>query len=72
MQRFDRITTDAAIVNGKACIRGTRITVRRVLEAVALYPDRAEIKRQYPELTDEDIAQAISYAADRIDDEAVR
>ena len=72
MQRFDRITTDAAIVNGKACIRGTRITVRRVLEAVALYPDRAEIERQYPELTDEDIAQAISYAADRIDDEAVR
>lgn len=72
MQRFDRITSDAAIVNGEACIRGTRITVRRVLEALALYPDRAEIERQYPELTDEDIAQAISYAADRIDDEAVR
>lgn len=72
MERFDRITADPAIVNGKPCIRGTRITVRRVLEAVALYPDRAELKRQYPELTDEDIAQAISFAASYIDDEVVR
>lgn len=54
MDRFDRISADPAIVNGKPCIRGTRITVRRVLEAVALYPDRAELRRQYPELNDED------------------
>ena len=72
MERFDRITADPAIVNGKACIRGTRITVRRVLDAVALYPERAELKRQYPELNDEDIAQAISFAAHNIDDEVVR
>ena len=71
MERFDRITANPAIVNGKPCIRGTRITVRRVLEAVALYPDRAELKRQYPELTDDDIAQAISFAARYIDDEVV-
>ena len=72
MERFDRITADPAIVNGKPCIRGTRITVRRVLEAIALYPDRAELKRQYPELNDEDISQAISFAASYIDDEVVR
>ena len=72
MERFDRNTADPAIVNGKPCIRGTRITLRRVLEAVALYPDRAELKRQYPELNDEDISQAISVAASYIDDEVVR
>ncbi len=72
MERFDRIVADPTIVNGKPCIRGTRITVRRVLEAVALYPDRADLKRQYPELTDEDIAQAVSFAAHYLDDEVVR
>lgn len=72
MDRFDRITANPTIVNGKPCIRGTRITVRRVLEAVALYPDRAELKRQYPELNDEDIAQAIFFTAHYIDDEVVR
>ena len=72
MERFDRITANPAIVNGKPCIRGTRLTVRRVLEAVALYPDRAELRRQYPELSDEDIIQAISFAAHYMDDEVVR
>ena len=72
MDRFDRITADLAIVNGKPCIRGTRKTVRRVLEAVALYPVGAELRCQYPELNDEDIAQALSFAAHYIDDEVVR
>ena len=69
MQRFDRITSNPAVMNGKPCIRGTRLTVRRVLESVALYPDRAELKRQFPELTDDDIAQAIRFAARCVDDE---
>ena len=69
MQRFDRITSNPAAMNGKLCIRGTRLTVRRVLESVALYPDRAELKREFPELTDEDIAQAIRFAARCVDDE---
>jgi uncharacterized protein (DUF433 family) len=72
MERFDRITSDPAILGGKPCIRGTRLTVRRVLEAVALYPDRAELRIQYPELSDDDIAQAVSFAAHYIDDELVR
>ena len=69
MPRFDRITSNLAAMNGKLCIRGTRLTVRRVLESVALYPDRAELKREFPELTDEDIAQAIRFAARCVDDE---
>ena len=40
-----------------------RLTVRRVLEIVALYPDAAERKKDYPDLEDGDVAQAIRYAA---------
>ena len=38
---FDRITIDPEQMNGQPCIRGMRLTVRRVVEAAALYPDRA-------------------------------
>lgn len=52
---FDRISVDPAKMNGQPCIRGMRLTVRRVLEALALYPDRTELRREYPDLEDEDI-----------------
>jgi uncharacterized protein (DUF433 family) len=58
MERLDRITIDAERMNGQPCIRGLRITVRRVLQELALCLDRKEFKRQYPELEDEDIRQA--------------
>lgn len=67
-RQLDRISTNPAIMNGQPCIAGTRLTVRRVLEAVALYPDRAELRAEYPELTDQGIAQALAYAALSIDD----
>ena len=40
--QFGRITTDPAVMNGQPCIRGMRLTVRRVLEALATYPDPTE------------------------------
>ena len=50
-----------------------RLTARRVVAAVALAPDdwgdRDELKREYPELEDEDIRQALEYAAESISDE---
>jgi uncharacterized protein (DUF433 family) len=46
-----------------------RLTVRRVIEAVALYPNRNELKAEYPELEDEDIAQALDFAARSLDDQ---
>ena len=63
MQALDRITVDSALMNGQPCLRGMRLTVRRVLEIVALYPDAAERKKDYPDLEDGDVAQAIRYAA---------
>jgi uncharacterized protein (DUF433 family) len=68
MAQFDRITTNVARMNGEPCIRDLRVTVRRVLEALATYPDRTELKREYPELEDEDIRQALAFAAALVDD----
>jgi uncharacterized protein (DUF433 family) len=68
---FDRITIDAGQMNGQPCIRGMRLTVRRVVEAVALYPDRAELKQEYPELEDDDIRQALEFAAASLDDQII-
>jgi uncharacterized protein (DUF433 family) len=41
------------------------------LEALAAYPDRAELRREYPELEDEDIRQALAFAATLLDDRVV-
>lgn len=68
-RKLDRITINPAIMNGQPCIRGMRLTVRRVLEAAALYPDRNDLRREYPELEDEDIAQALDFAARNLDDQ---
>jgi uncharacterized protein (DUF433 family) len=64
MNRFDRITVNPAVVNGQPCIHGLRLTVKRVLEAVALYPNRDEVQREYPELEAGDIRHARDYAQD--------
>lgn len=72
MQPFDRITIDPAKLSGQPCIRTLRLTVRRVLEAIALYPSRDDLRREYPELEDEDIRQALLFAAASLDDQVVR
>ncbi len=66
--KYDRITCDPARLNGQPCIRNMRLTVRRVVETVALYPDRQELHREYPELEEEDIRQALEFAAANLDD----
>lgn len=71
MTRFDRITWDPNLMNGQPCIRGMRLTVRRVIEAVALYPNREDLFRNYPELEPDDIQQALAFAAANLEDVAV-
>ena len=68
MARLDRITTDPGKMNGQPCIRGLRITVRRVLLAIATYGTGEELRRAYPDLEEEDIRQALEYAAANLDD----
>jgi uncharacterized protein (DUF433 family) len=66
---FDRITFNPKQMNGQPCIRGMRLTVRRVVSAVAAYPDRADLFRNYPDLAEEDIRQALEFAAANLADE---
>lgn len=71
MKTFDRIQSNPAILNGQPIIRGMRITVRRVVEAVALYPNWDDLRKEYPELGPDDIRQALEFAACRLEDESL-
>jgi len=66
---FDRITVEPGKCGGKACIRSMRITVRRLLEIIATYRERDQIFREYPYLEEEDLQQALRYAAASVDDD---
>ncbi len=63
MLKIDRITSNPAMMNGKACIRDMRITVSLVLNLVANGMSKAEILAEYPALEAEDIDQCLNYAA---------
>jgi len=68
---FDRITVDPAKMNGQPCVRGMRLTVRRVLELIAAYPDRSELFREFPELQDDDLKQVLEFAAANLGNESL-
>jgi uncharacterized protein (DUF433 family) len=68
---FDRITWNPNQMNGQPCIRGMRLAVRRVVEAVSLYPDRADLFRNYPELEPDDVRQGLAFAAANLEDGAM-
>jgi uncharacterized protein (DUF433 family) len=70
-QKFDRITVEPGKCAGKPCIRGIRITARRVLELLASYRDRDEVLREYPFLEDEDLNQALRFGAASVDQDLV-
>jgi len=65
---FERITIEPGKMNGQPCIRGMRLTVRRVLKLLAAYPNREELFREYPELEEQDLQQAFAYAAANLED----
>jgi uncharacterized protein (DUF433 family) len=68
MARFDRITCNPRVLNGQPTIRGMRLSVRRVIEALAVYPNWDDLRHEYPELEPEDIRQALGFAARNLDD----
>lgn len=69
--KLDRITSNPQRMNGQPCIRTLRLTVRRVIELLATYPDREELHQEFPELENEDIRQALIFAASYLDDRIV-
>ncbi|MFO0840908.1 MAG: DUF433 domain-containing protein [Gemmataceae bacterium] len=68
MSHLDRITINPEHMNGQPCIRGLRITVKRLLEVLSVHPDHNELRREYPEIEEEDIKQALFYASRDTDD----
>ncbi|MEG3859355.1 DUF433 domain-containing protein [Microcoleus sp. herbarium12] len=69
--KIDRITSNPKRMNGQPCIRDIRLTVRRVIELLATYPDRAELHQEFPELEDEDIRQALIFVSSYLDDRII-
>ena len=63
MVGFDRITFDPALMGGRACIRGMRITVALVVNLVASGMSASEITAEYPDLEAEDVHEALRYAS---------
>jgi uncharacterized protein (DUF433 family) len=65
---FDRITHDPAVMGGKPCIRGLRVTVGMILGLLATGQSRERILQAYPYLEAEDIDAALAYAAWRLEE----
>jgi len=68
MHHLTRITLNPAVMGGKPCIRGMRITVGTILGLLAAGRSREEILQAYPYLEDEDINQALAYGAWRVEE----
>ena len=68
MKKIDRITFNPEVMGGKPCIRGLRVTVGTIVGLVAAGHSKEEILRLYPYLEREDIDQALTYAAWRVEE----
>ena len=68
MKTLDRIQFNSEVMGGKPCIRDLRVTVGMIVGLVAEGHSQADILRLYPYLELEDIRQALSYAAWRVEE----
>ena len=68
MPALTRITHDPAFMGGRPCIRGLRVTVGTIVGLIAAGHSHEEVLRLYPYLAAEDIREALSYAAWRVEE----
>jgi uncharacterized protein (DUF433 family) len=68
MVELNRITRNPEVMGGKPCVRGMRVTVGTIVGLIAAGRSQAEILSAYPYLDGEDIQQALSYAAWRVEE----
>ena len=68
MPMLDRITRNPEVLGGKLCLRGMRVTVGMIVGLVAAGHSNAEILGAYPYIDEEDIRQALTYAAWRVEE----
>ena len=71
MEIFERITIDPKVFGGKPCIRGMRFPVSKIVALIAADASHQEILDDYPYLEEEDIRQALKYAAWTLQEETV-
>jgi len=67
----DRITADPAVLVGKPVIKGTRLAVEFIVGLLAQGWSEAEVLRNYPGITREDILACLAYAQERLKEERV-
>lgn len=68
MNQLRRITLDPAVMGGKPCIRGMRVTVGTIVGLLAAGRTEEEILKAYPYLEREDLREALAYAAWRAEE----
>ncbi len=68
MKQLTRITIDPEVMGGKPCIRGLRVTAGTVVGLVASGYSTAEVLKLYPYLEEDDIREALAYAAWRVEE----
>jgi uncharacterized protein (DUF433 family) len=71
MSAFERITQDPAVMGGKPCIRGMRVTVGMIVGQIGAGQTVEDILRDYPYLEREDVLEALRYAAWRAQEREV-
>ncbi len=65
------IVSDPAVLGGKPCVKGTRISVEFILELLASGASRDDVLRGYPQITDEGLSAALGFAARSMKNEVV-
>jgi uncharacterized protein (DUF433 family) len=68
---FSRIVSNPAVLSGKPCVKGTRISAEFILELFASGASRDDVIRAYPHLTAEDIEEALRYASHFLENEVI-
>lgn len=63
MKKLSRITFDPSVMGGKPCIRGMRVTVGAIVGLIAAGSSFADVLQAYPYLEEDDIREALAYAA---------
>jgi len=63
VQQLDRITMDPEVMGGKPCIRGMRVTVGMIVEALAAGRTVEQLLADFPYIEEPDIREALAFAA---------
>lgn len=71
MPQLSRIVMDPAVMGGRPCIRGTRVTVSTIVGLVAAGNDATAIVRLYPYVTADDVREALTWAAWRAQEKEI-